>query len=90
MNTNTKALTIAASHGQPPTSMFALIGFTFMGWIGWAGIVRRYTLAVVASSVATRIRRDLLPVYDNRRRAVSRRLKEGRWLCTFHAKYSIK
>ena len=63
----------------------ALIGFTFGGWIGRLGIIlvlfkiyRRHTLAVLASSVATRIRRHLLPVYDNRRCTVSGRPKKSR------------
>ena len=47
-------------------------------------IPRRYTLAVVVSSAATRIRRHLLSVYDHRRSTVSGRAKKGRWLCAFH------
>jgi hypothetical protein len=65
------------------------IHFHGADWLGGNGLGltasdRRYTLAVVGRSVAARIRRHLLPVYDNRRSTVSSRLKKGRSVRTFH------
>jgi hypothetical protein len=60
-----------------------------MDWLGWdspnrAEVFPRHRLALVGRRVATYIRRAVLPLHDNRRRALSRRLEGYGRLRPFH------